>query len=512
MKKYLIAVSIILLAISSPIALAMAGNSKPAAFADKTMDIRNYGAIADGKTVCTKAIQAAIDECAKRGGGTVTVPAGRFVSGTIIMKNNVELHVAHGAVLLGSTNASDYPCQPIPKYRSHKDRAGGFYSLIYAEGAQNIAVTGTGTIDGRGKGQIPVYDTNNDIDGRPRLILFISCRNIRVEGLYLRNSGIWLQHYLDCDNVIVRGLDVWNHSMRNNDAIDIDGCRRVTISDCHFDTDDDGITLKSTGSAPTEHVTITNCTVSTHCNAIKAGTESTGGFRNITISNCVITPSANPETIFGPRNGVTGIALMTVDGGVMEGITINNIVIEGTQLPLFIRLGNRARLHTKGAPKPPVAKVRNIVISNIVAYGTGKLSSSITGIPGHYVENVSLSNIQFFSKGGVKNGEYKTKLKELEKGYPQGDKWGTLPSFGLFMRHVRGITIDGFVMGVEQPDARYPLWAEDVQGMNITGCTVTGPVSKDTFLHGSNLSNYKVDKPLGWKKQVVTISDQGDAK
>ena len=472
-----------------------------------TIDIRDAGAVGDGKTINTTAIQTAIDRCAETGGGRVVVPPGRFLSGTIVMKSGVELHIDQGAVLLGSTDHDDYPRQPTPKYRSHKDR-GGFYALIYAEGAENIAVTGSGTIDGQGKDQKPRHGSG-DLDGRPRVILFISCRGIRVEGLHLRNSGIWMQHYLNCENVIVRGLDVWNHSNRNNDAIDIDGCRRVCVSDCNFDTDDDGITLKSTGPAPSEDVVITNCTISSHCNAIKAGTETTGGFRRISISNCVISPSASDtKPIFGtPKGGISGISLELVDGGTLEGITITNITMTAVQVPLFIRLGNRARTHIKGAPKPPVGVMRNIALSNIVAYGTGSIGSSITGIPGHYIENITLDNIQLFSKGGIEPNDFSTTVAERENKYPEATMWGHLPAFGLFLRHVRGISIHGLVLGVDKPDARPPLWAEDVHGLSVSGSRVVGTLKKGPFLRGSNLSDWCVDKPLGWPGKALAVSN-----
>lgn len=137
---------------------------------------------------------------------------------------------------------------------------------------------------------------------------------------------MWMQHYLNCDHVSMRGVNVWNHMNLNNDAVDIDGCRRVSISDCHFDTDDDGLTLKSTGASATENVVITNCSVSSFCNAIKSGTESIGGFRNVSISNCVITPSACRDKLLfdTARHGISGLALEMVDGGIMEGISVNN--------------------------------------------------------------------------------------------------------------------------------------------------------------------------------------------
>ena len=473
-------------------------------------DIRNFGAVGDGTTLNSSAIQAAIDLCNKNGGGRVFIPAGIWLTGTILMKDNVELHLSHGSTLLGSTRHEDYPRQPTPKFRSHKD-IGGFYAIIYAEGVNNIAVTGNGTIDGQGKYQKPRH-SGGDQDGRPRNIVFVSCRDIRVEDIRMRASGMWNQHYLNCDNLTVRGVDVYNHANRNNDAIDIDGCRRVTVSDCHFDTDDDGITLKSTGSAPTEDVVITNCTVSSFCNAIKAGTESSGGFRNITISNCVVTPSRSKnKPIFGtPTGGITGISLIIVDGGIMENITIDNIVIDGPVAPIYIRLGNRARKYTKGIPTPGIGKIRNIAISNVVARSYGNYGSSITGLPGHYLENISLSNIQLLSKGNITVNDFREKVAEDEKGYPQPTAWGNLPAFGLFLRHVRGITLDGLIMGVEEPDVRCPVWVDDVEQLSIKQTRLFGPIDSGPFVKGVALTDYKIETPLGWKgktDQLIKIQN-----
>ena len=442
--------------------------------ADKTeqlspysFDIRSFGAVGDGRTINTRAIQKAVDACNKAGGGKVIIPPGVFLSGNIILKDNVEIHFEHNAVLLGSASHDDYQRQPTPKFRSQKDK-GGFYALIYADGARNIAITGNGTIDGQGAKQKKRYG-GGDQDGRPRNIILVSCKDIRIDGLYIRNSGMWNQHYLNCEDLIIRNIKVYNHSNRNNDAIDVDGCRRVVISDCIFDSDDDGITLKSTGPAPTENVVITNCIVSSFCNAIKAGTESTGGFRNITISNCIIKPSrAKEKPVFNtPRIGISGLSLMIVDGGTMEGITVNNLTIYGTMSPIYIRLGNRARPHTKGAPKPPVGTVRNISISNVIAYNAGTWGSSITGIPGHPVENIFLSNIRLFSKGGIKEGDFKKSVDEDEKGYPHPTHWGNLPSYGLFIRHAKGIYLNNIVMKTGRPDVRVPVFTEDVRDLHI---------------------------------------------
>ena len=309
------------------------------------ISLATMGAVPGSNRVCTAMLQKAIDLCHERGGGTVVIPAGRFVTGTVRLRSFVGLELEQGAWLLGSVSPEDYPRQPVPEYRSLNDE-GGFRALIYAEGAEDIGLFGRGCIDGQGAS---FNEGGSDHDGRPRLIQFVSCRNVRVEGLRLRNSALWMQHYLNCENVQIRGLNVWNHANRNNDMMDIDGCRQVTIGDCLGDTDDDGITLKSMGLAPCENVAISNCVVSSHCNALKCGTESSGGFRNIAIANCVVKPSAEKKKINGRPEGLSGISLETVDGGTLEGVTLSNIVIEGNA---------RAVVHPPGESRPQVTRPR----------------------------------------------------------------------------------------------------------------------------------------------------------
>lgn len=465
--------------------------------AGKDFNILDFGATKDTGKLSTVAINKAVAACFKAGGGRVIIPAGHFKSGTINLLNNVELFLERGAVLYASTDHQDFPRQQQPKYRSQKD-PGGWYALIYAEGASNIGISGYGTIDGQGARQVPRSGpkgaVHEDRDGRPRNILFISCRKVSVQDITMQNSGIWNQHYLDCENVVVHNIRVYNHSNRNNDAIDIDGCRQVVISDCIMDTDDDGITLKSTGAAPCEDVAITNCIVSSFCAAIKCGTESTGGFKNILISNCIIKPSACPtEPIFRtPRIGQVGIALEIVDGGTMDGITVSNVVIEGTECPIYVRLGNRARKHTEEAPEPGRGTMRNVSLSDINVYNAGNYCSSITGIPGSPIENITLNNIRIINRGGLRQGEYTSdplKVPELEKEYPAPDRWRNLPSSGFFIRHVKHISLNDVTLGSLAADPRIPVIADDVENLKISDLQTDRP---DTaVLQQLNVRNFK---------------------
>jgi len=269
-----------------------------------------------------------------------------------------------------------------------------------------------------------------------------SVQKIKIEGIKLQNSALWMQHYIACENLYIHDIEVYNHANKNNDMIDINGCKDVIISDCIGDTDDDGITIKSTHAMPNENITITNCIISSHCNAIKTGTESNAGFKNITISNCIIRPSKDTTPIYGKPEGISGIALEVVDGAEMNGIHISNIIIDGPQVPIFIRLGNRARGYDKNLPKPKVGNIENISISNITAFNADPTGSSITGIPNHPVKNITLDNIRIFYQGGGTLQDAQRQIPENETDYPDAIMFDRLPSYGFFIRHAENITLN----------------------------------------------------------------------
>ncbi len=429
---------------------------------DKVYDPIKYGAKADGTTLCTEAIQKAIDECASAGGGTVRLSGGRFLSGTIFMKSGVTLEIDRGSTLLGSPDLDDYPVT-VQAFRSYTDRYTD-RSLIYGEALEDIAIIGKGTIDGQGGLFNGIYKK------RPFVIRFISCKNILVKDVMLRNSAMWMQHYLACDNVTIRGIKAYNHCNRNNDMLDIDGCHNVLITGVVGDSDDDGITLKSTSARACENVTITDCTVSSHCNAIKLGTESNGGFKNVNISDCVIKPSADSEPIYGRRNGLAGIALEIVDGGTMDGVNVSNVRIEKTTAPIFVRLGDRARPFRKDMPRPGVGVLRNVNISDVVATGAGPTGCAIAGIAGHYVENLILKNLKFSFAGGGKIEDTTRNFGEQADRYPESTMFARrLPAFGLFCWHVRGLKLDGVELRTVKPDERPAIALEDVIDIVIDG-------------------------------------------
>ena len=430
-------------------------------------NVTRFGAVGDGETLNTEAIQSAIDACSESGGGTVIFTAGTYLSGTLILRDHVNLHLQAGATLLGSTNPGDYP-KIKTRIRSYYDEI-VLQSLIFGEDLSHVSITGKGTIDGQGAAFVVTTKKKPDryLD-RPHIIRMIACKNVQVKDINMQNSAMWMQHYLACENLTITGIKVYNHANQNNDMIDIDGCRNVIISDCYGDTDDDALTFKSTSEHACENVTVTNCILSSHCNAIKCGTESTGGFKNFTISNCVIKPSADEEPIFGKRSGISGISLEIVDGGVMDGITISNISMDGPEVPIFIRLGNRARKHFPEAETPPVGELSNVLISQVMARNTGKTGCAITGIPGYPVRNIKLSNMILEFTGGVKDPVDPADVPELEDLYPESTMFGELPAYGFFIRHAEDISLSDITATTIDPDMRKPVLTQDVRGITLT--------------------------------------------
>lgn len=435
--------------------------SRPAASrgSEAVFSVRDFGALGDGRTRDTRAIQGAIDAAAKAGGGTVSFGPGRYLSGTLFLKSHVALRLARGAVLLGSTNLADYP-PTIPKIRSYTDNYVR-QSLIYGEGLEDVAITGSGAIDGQGA----AFKTKAYLR-RPYVIRLVSCRHVLIEGITLRNSAMWMQHYLACEYVTIRGIRVLNHSNYNNDMVDIDGCRNVHITGCTADSADDAVTLKSTFERPCENVVISDCVLYSNCNAIKMGTESNGGFRNIAISNCTIGPQRDERGFFG-RRGLAGIALMIVDGGTLDRVTISNIAMTGVRVPIFIRLGNRARPFRKDMERPGIGRVRNIAIRGIVARPIEPIGCSITGLPGHPVENVVLSAIRITFPGGGKRRE--GPVPEKPASYPESTMFGALPAYGFYCRHVAGLTLRDIDVGWEAKDLRPALVCDDVRDLRVDG-------------------------------------------
>lgn len=418
--------------------------------AARDFNILDYGAAADTARLSTEALQQAIDDCSAAGGGRVVVPTGAYKTGTIVLKSNVNLHLEHGATLYGSRDLADYR-RLKPGYLSLRTQTETI-QLIYADGAENVVIDGHGTIDGRG-GSFKKLSWNDEGITRPHLLRFIACSDVTVKDITLRNSGCWMQHYLACDRLRISDIKVFNRNNYNNDALDLDGCHDVVVSGMIADSDDDAITLKSTSPRLCQDIVITGCVVSSHCNAIKLGTETNGGFRNISISGIVVKPSADQSTqYFGRPCGISAISVEMVDGGVLENVSISDIVVEGTESPIFVRLANRARGYYEGQRIDSVGSLRDVYISNVRVRGAGPTGCSVTGLPGHPVHNIKLSDITIEHAGGCREVPPTPDEKPAE--YPEATMWGLLPAKGFFIRHARGVELDNVTVRTTAPDAR----------------------------------------------------------
>lgn len=258
------------------------------------------------------------------------IPGGTFVTGSITLKSQVRLHLDNNAILLASTDISDFPGNQSSK------------SLIYIDHVEKVSVTGEGTIDGRGY----TFTVAESAPDRPFLMLVRNSKNIRIENVTLKNSAFWTLKLSGNKHVIVNGISIYSHVNFNNDGIDIDS-KDVIISDCFIDTDDDALCFKSERESICENVVVTNCILASNCNFIKMGTASNGGFRNISISNCVLRPASESnirfrdKTITGITDSITGISsieLEVVDVGFMDQITITNISMKGIQIRYLFAL------------------------------------------------------------------------------------------------------------------------------------------------------------------------------
>ena len=471
-------------------------------------DVRDYGARGDGIGLDSAAISRAIEAAAAAGGGSVVVPAGRYRCGTVTLRSHVTLRLEAGAVLIGSTELSDYPeaAPPIPTDTIEFRRLlpvyptrfeYGRHSLIQAIGLENVAIEGRGVIDG--SGDHPNFSKAELIrrgltrqeahSRRPYGLSFIQCRNVHVSGISFRNLAFWAQDYLDCEDVLVDGITVDSPALdRNNDGIDIDGSRRVRVVNSFFNTGDDAICLKAS-YRDCEDIVISNNVISSLVNGIKMGTASNGGFKNIAISNMVMR-----------KVGAAGIALQIVDGGHMDGVAVNNVVMHEAGAAFFIRLGDRGRAWMR-PEHHAVGSLKNVLINNVVAqiytpWDGRPLGSSISGLPGHPVEDVTLSNIRIVSLREQPRdqtlGLGEAAIPENPHDYPEYSMFGSLPAYGLYARHVRGLTLDTVSTDFRTVDHRSSLFCDQVEDLRIVGWQVrtlpdSDPVIRLRDVRGADL-------------------------
>ena len=443
-------------------------------------DVRDFGAVGDGKSIDTPAINKCIQAAAAAGGGVATFSPGAYLCYSIHLKSNVDLHLARGATILAAEapaegTAGGYDPPEPNEWDKFQDFGHSHWhnSLIWGEGISNFSITGSGMIWGKGLSRgggdkaLPPGVGNKSISLK-------NCHNVLLRDFLILHGGHFGILATGVDNLTIDNLMIDT----NRDAIDIDCCRNVRLSNCSINSPwDDGICLKSSfglGYArSTDHVTITNCYVSggyeegsllddtykpispekaPRNGRIKFGTESNGGFRNIAVSNCVI-------------EACRGVALESVDGALLEDVSISNLTMRDlVDVPFFLRLGARMR----GPEGIPVGQIRRVSISNVVVSNCASHQSSIiTGIPGHALEDIKFSDILVFHQGGGTAQDARTQVPELENVYPDPNRFGTMPAHGFFVRHVNGLSMHDVEVKYSKEDLRPAMLLDDVQGADF---------------------------------------------
>lgn len=446
----------------------------------KDYNILNYGAHMDSTSLSTAGIQKAIDQCSKDGGGTVLVPPGVFLSSMIRLKSNVNLHLAAGAKLKALANGTAYE------------------SLVSVNGAENVRITGQGTLFGNGTN----FVVREAAPGRPRIISVRNSKNILIEDVTLSSGATWALALSGNDQVVIRNITVYSHGNYNNDGIDIDS-KNVLVTGCNIDCSDDALCLKSDDPEKIcENVTITNCVAASNCNLIKMGTSSVSGFRNINISNCTLKRASespvhswhkNPSHFIDePITGISGIALEVVDGGLMDNVNISDITITGVQTPIFLRLGSR---------RTPTGSMKNIRISNIKATSHSRIASIISGVPGHNIENVVLRNIVIDCKGGGTATDAARIMPEKEAEYPENRMFGwATPAYGLYIRHAKNISLQNVRFNLKSSDQRPAVWLDDTDSTTLKNVQADKPASGVSWLRQVNTRNVSLFSPVVTKE------------
>ncbi|MEJ2009626.1 MAG: glycoside hydrolase family 28 protein [Acidobacteriota bacterium] len=509
-------------AVGEPL-LAGSGTAKVETGGSGVYNAREFGAAGDGKHYDTRAINAAIDACAGQGGGTVLLPAGRYLTGVLRLRSNVNLHLDPGATLLGSEDPSDYPVYSSP----WRDGTRMISSLIYGEDLENVSLTGRGTVDGQGRAwwirqwlrspkkhvQVPLLSESRRREevekirfGRPRLVRLVRCRNVLIQGLTFMNSPEWTLNPTFCEYVVIDGVTILNPvPSPNTDGIDPESCRNLHISNTHIDVGDDCIAIKSGKDEagrrmgkPCENVTITNLTTIHGHGGVSIGSEMSGGVRNVAISNCAF------------QSTQRGIRVKTQRGrgGVVERVVASNITMQDVPEPFGISMFySRGDVNSSQPVTDATPRFRDFQFDNIVATGA-RLAGQITGLMEMPVSSVALSNVRLDARRGFScRNVREIAFREVRIESVEGP--------ALEARNVQDLGIDGF-QSASAHDGTPVIGLDQVEGAFLRGCRasrgtsvflrVAGDKSSDIVLRATDLSQAKerVQLAQGLKSEILS--------
>ncbi|MEO6916974.1 MAG: glycosyl hydrolase family 28 protein, partial [Chitinophagaceae bacterium] len=456
----------------------------------KDYQVAQFGIYSDGIALNTRSIQFAIDYISKEGGGRLIFHVGRYLTGSIYLKNNVTLQLEEGSVLVGSLNPYDY------------DRV-TFTALIFAINQQNIGITGKGMIDGQGK-LVARKFTEIILDGflkdafrqgrpeaeaRPMNIYMRGCQKVVIRDIILKNSASWNQTYDQCKNLVIDHIYVDNKAFWNEDGVDIVDCDSVAVTNSYIDAADDGICLKSHDPKSfCNNIYIYNNVLRTSANGFKFGTASLGGFKNIRIIKNKVYDTYR-----------SAIALEAVDGGFVEDIIIDSLEVYNTGNIIFLRVGERWGEKT--------SRMNNVAISNV----SGEIPLTkpdagydyegpiedlprnvspaiiIAGLPNKKITNVTVRNVQIKHPGGGDPFFAKVSLDKLDSipeipaQYPDYSMFKELPAWGIYIRHAEGIKFSNVTLAAEKKDYRLPVILDDVHKSAFNNIKVTQPALKKIY-------------------------------
>ena len=440
--------------------------------------VTEHGVVADGATLVSDTVQRVIDLCAAEGGGEVVFPAGEYVLATVFLKSGVHVVLEEGATLLGSLNFYDYASHEPIDYPAYQDASHTYFhtSMFVGIDCDDIAIRGAGRIDMRS-----VWDEDNVRDMVHRgakTVALKNCRHVEISGITIDNTTDLAVYFAGCEDVDVFGVKMRVYI----DGISPDNSKNVRIHDCDVESGDDGIVFKSSYTLnridACRNITVKNCRVKSRCSAIKLGTETNGGFYDITVEDVEVVDTR-----------ITAIAIESVDGAMIDGLTLKNIRIQNAGAPIFIHTGARMR----GPAGVPIGHIRNVTLENVTAEGPyrpweaiewnyktfvagekvqapwnggDQYTSNVCGLAESPLENITLRNVELKVEGGIT--EWEANVPDNLGKYPEVWVYGkVLPAKGIFFRHVRGLILDNVQVSTYHPDAREDFVFDDVDGLVI---------------------------------------------
>ena len=451
---------------------------------NKIFNVKDFGAIADGETLSSVAVQNAIDECAAQGGGTVLFEGGDYVLSTVFLKSNVTVRIEKNARILGALSFYDYAPQEKIDYPAYQDQSHTYFdcSMFVGRDCENINICGEGDIDMRS-----VWDEDNvrDIVHRgPKCIALKNCKNVEVSGLGIFHVTDLAVYFAGCENVDIHDLRMIVYI----DGVSPDNSKNVNIYNCDIEAGDDAIVFKSSYTLNKidfcKDIKVWNCRIRSRCNAIKFGTETNGGFYNIDIRDIDIRDVR-----------ITALCVESVDGAIVDGITFENIRVRNAGAVFFVHVGKRMR----GPEGREIGHIRNVCFENIEADGPYVPHSIIPWNYNHYVnrdyiqypwdftsahkngvqctsnacgladsvlENITFRNIKLKVEGGVT--QWNPVVPDIAPPYPEVYVYGkTLPAKGIFFRYINGLTLENFTVESYKEDGREDFVFENVENLTV---------------------------------------------